>query len=514
MDLHEQDAAFVDTFRRLVQRVNEMADDRVPELTPLGLRVKEHLGVDPTALPLVSEHLPAHRLVDADLALESLAADDPRSAILGIGGGAERQHEEFPSLLQHRYTTFTADGPVEYGSAATGPRSTRQVVSLGLRLLHHEGEPVAVLQRDANPAYGREQALLEILTADAAISASFVDALRRRMNELSVVRGNVVTFGVSEYGQGMGRMTFLERPSVGSDEVVLPEGVLQRIRDHVVGIAEHADALRALGQHLKRGVLLYGPPGTGKTLTVRHLLHETPETTAVLLQGGALTLVGEAARLARAMAPAIVVLEDVDLVAAERGHFGVDSLLFGVLDALDGLDGDADVAFVLTTNRADILEPALAARPGRVDLAVEIPLPDAAARRALFHRYAGRLPLSASSLDAAAERAEGVTASFAKELIRRAVLRATLDGHDVTDADLDDALTEMLDAAQSISRVLFGGEGTEQPEHDHDGDDTASFGWFAHQPLVGSSPVEAWPEAATSPDGVDDTPEDGGPAQA
>ena len=124
-----------------------------------------------------------------------------------------------------------------------------------------------------------------------------------------------------------------------------------------------------------------------QTLTVRYLLHELPEATTVLLQGGSLGLVAEAARLARALAPAIVVLEDVDLVAAERGTFGLQPMLFEVLDALDGIDGDADVAFVLTTNRADVLEPPLAARPGRIDLA-EIPLPDAAARRELFALYA------------------------------------------------------------------------------------------------------------------------------
>ncbi len=256
--------------------------------------------------------------------------------------------------------------------------------------------------------------------------------------------------------------------------------MLAQIRGHVVGIGAQAEALRAAGQHLKRGVLLYGPPGTGKTLTVRHLLHETPGATAVLLQGGTLGLVGEAARLARAMAPSIVVLEDVDLVAAERGTFGLQPLLFEILDALDGLDGDADVAFVLTTNRADILEPALAARPGRVDLAVQIALPDRAARRALFRMYARDLPLGASAVDAAADRAEGVTASFAKELMRRVVLRATLEGRGVTDDDLDASLTAMLEAAEGISAVLFGGAPASAASHAPGAHDAhGSFGFVA-----------------------------------
>ena len=88
--------------------------------------------------------------------------------------------------------------------------------------------------------------------------------------------------------------------------------------------------------------------------------------------------VGAAAQIARAHQPAIVVIEDCDLIAEDRDHHfgsGASPLLFTLLDAMDGLDQDADVVFLLTTNRAEALEKALAQRPGRVDLAVEIPLP-------------------------------------------------------------------------------------------------------------------------------------------
>ena len=77
---------------------------------------------------------------------------------------------------------------------------------------------------------------------------------------------------------------------------------------------------------------------------------------------------------------------------------------------MDGLGEDIDVAFILTTNRADLLEPALAARPGRIDQAVEVPLPDRAARRRLLEIYRGTLPLEVADLDAVVERTEGVTA--------------------------------------------------------------------------------------------------------
>jgi ATP-dependent 26S proteasome regulatory subunit len=103
-------------------------------------------------------------------------------------------------------------------------------------------------------------------------------------------------------------------------------------------------------------------------------------------------------------------------------------VLFQLMDQMSGLTEDADVAFVLTTNRPDALEPALAARPGRVDLAVEIPLPDAAARERLIDLYARGLDLRLADLDAVVTRTEGVTASFIKELLRKAALTRILLG--------------------------------------------------------------------------------------
>src|SRR3546814_18691213 len=85
----------------------------------------------------------------------------------------------------------------------------------------------------------------------------------------------------------------------------------------------------------------------------------------------------------------MVVLEDVDLVAMERtmpGH-GTNPLLFQLLKEMDGLAEDADIVFVLTTNRVDLPEPALAARPGRIAPAVEVKLPDADSRRRLLALY-------------------------------------------------------------------------------------------------------------------------------
>ena len=156
----------------------------------------------------------------------------------------------------------------------------------------------------------------------------------------------------------------------------------------------------------------------------------------------------------------MVVLEDVDLIAEERvfGPFGESATLFELMNQMSGLGEDADVAFVLTTNRPDALEPALAARPGRVDLALEIPLPDAAARRALLELYAQGLDAQIDELDTVVARTEGMTASFFRELLRKAALEAAEAGRSsVDDATIGAVLDDLLSERSALTRVLLSG---------------------------------------------------------
>lgn len=455
--MDERTEDFIDTFRAFLHNVVSQAPAPGDGLSPLGELAEAHLGVGIAQLPVVTHLIASHRLVDADLALAHLAENSGSSPI-GVTGGQMRDQTALPELLTNAHRMNYAAGPVDYVSVADGPDSTRRVMSFGMHLLRFGDTPLVVLQRGAKPERGRNTASLEVLSPDPEAASAFITEFTRLMLTLSVLRGQVLSFSASDFGNQAAGASFLPRPTVSSDDVVLPPGVLESVVRHVVGIGEQRERLRDAGQHLKRGILLYGPPGTGKTLTVRHLLTRTPGTTAVLLTGSSIRFITEAADLARAMQPAIVVLEDVDLVASERGMHGAPQpLLFAVLDALDGLDGDADVAFVLTTNRADVLERALAERPGRVDLAVEIGLPDDDSRRRLFRHYALGLPFSSEALDSAADQATGTTGSFAKELIRRAVLTAAEEDREVTDDDLSMALEGLLAASAQLTRSLLGG---------------------------------------------------------
>jgi len=213
---------------------------------------------------------------------------------------------------------------------------------------------------------------------------------------------------------------------------------------------------------------------------IRYLLGQLSGVTVVLLSGRALGMIAQACSVARTLAPALIVVEDVDLIAEDRESWNAKGpLLFQLLNEMDGLGSDVDVTFLLTSNRADLLEEALAARPGRVDHAVELPVPDADARRRLIELYQGRLVLDLADPDAPVRRTEGVTASFLKELLRRAALSAAdRDGPQpdgpapgeaatdeaaageplrVTDADMTAALDQLLDTRNQLTQVLLGG---------------------------------------------------------
>jgi ATP-dependent 26S proteasome regulatory subunit len=252
---------------------------------------------------------------------------------------------------------------------------------------------------------------------------------------------------------------FHRLPPVRREDIVLPDGLLDRIERQAIRFSRLREELRAMGRHLKRGLLLHGQPGTGKTLTAMYLAGQMPDRTVILLTGRGLGTVEQSCTLARLLEPATIIMEDVDLIAEERTQRGgCNALLFELLNQMDGIDEDADVLFILTTNRPDLLEPALASRPGRIDQAVEVPLPDATCRSRLLDLYGRGLEFQLARRDALIARTEGVSAAFLRELLRKAALAAADEGAGrvVEDRHLDTALRELMVEGGRLTQVLLG----------------------------------------------------------
>jgi DNA polymerase III delta prime subunit len=453
----------------------------------LALRVTGHLGCQLTEVILVSERFPTWEHVNVQRGVDAyLAAHAAGAQWFGPAGGGHHPHEDIlsllsmparvsviraglPTLARPRVRTGAtssdaAVGAASYGTAAIGPEENTEVVTLGLvAAAAPAGAPVVIGIRDES-RFGPPVCTLEVLAADREAATTTRDEIEQLMRAHDVFRGQVLSFTESEH-HGNELVTFLPRPEVTASDVVLPDGMLERIERHIIGIADWSAALLGAGQHLKRGLLLHGPPGTGKTHTVRYLTGRLAGITVILLTGGSIRFINQAAALARRLQPSMVVLEDVDLVATDRDYTpGGNPLLFSLLDAMDGVGADADVTFVLTTNRADILEVALADRPGRVDLAVEIPRPDARCRERLLGVYARDLTVDAN-LEQVVAGTEGITASFIKEMIRRTVLASLQAGERppvLRGSHFADVLAEMNSEHQALTRSLLGA-GAEGP---------------------------------------------------
>jgi hypothetical protein len=440
------------------------AEDR-----PIRHLLHEHLGPGAGTFPIVSGTWYCYDHVNVQLGLDAwLAAGGRRHELTGLTGFRHQMFGLAELIEQGGHGFGLGVGNVATISLPTGPEgSTRSCVRCGLYLVTDGEARYALLLRAPDGGHPMEELSLDVAAGDTGQSERILAEIRQLAVERNIYRGQVISFGGEMFGHGRGGLlSFLHRRGLTRDDVVLPPGLLDGIERQVLTVQRHSARLRASGQHLKRGVLLYGPPGTGKTHTVGYLMGQMPQATIVVLTGTALQFIQPACSIARLLQPSVIVIEDVDLIAEQRGpHFGAHPLLFQLLNEMDGLGEDVDVTFLLTTNRADMLEEALAQRPGRVDHAAELPLPDAEARRGLILLYQGNLDLDGVDLPAVIERTAGVTASFLKELLRKAALFAVEDGPAaqdgrlmVTDAHMTAALDQLLDIRNRLTRVLLGGQ--------------------------------------------------------
>jgi hypothetical protein len=450
--------SFGASFQSFMERMAAQAPAEDPEARR---RLREHFGTDPARLPVVGERFPRHEHVNLHLAVESFLAEAGRqSEILGIAS----PHEMFgvrlaqlaaPPAPGPRMTSVSI-GPVEYTNLPLDPDRVVACVQTGLFLVRRGDERAAVLISCSRGAF-RDVLSAEVMAPDRAAAEAVLAQIRSAMRERSVYRERVISLEPKDNGELDVR--FHRLPAVRRDGIVLPDGLLERVERQAVRFSQLRGELRAMGRHLKRGLLLHGPPGTGKTLTAMYLAGQMPGRTVILLTGRGLGTVAQSCALARLLEPATIVMEDVDLIAEERtSRGGCNALLFELLNQMDGMAEDADVLFVLTTNRPDLLEPALASRPGRIDQAVAVPLPDAACRSRLLDLYGQGLELRLARRDALVARTAGASAAFLRELLRKAALAAADEGSGrvVEDRHIEVALRELVVEGGHLTRRLLG----------------------------------------------------------
>ncbi len=343
------------------------------------------------------------------------------------------------------------------------------------------------LDKIAEMTHGYTGADLAALVKEAAMNA-----LRRFLTEKNVDLSKPIpsdllrTLKVSmnDFIQAMNmvhpsllREVFVEVPEVRWSDIGGLEDVKQQLREAVEWPLKYQDIFERMGIRPPKGILLYGPPGVGKTLLAKAAATESganfiavngPEILSKWV-GESERAIREIFRRARMVAPAIIFLDEIDSIAPARGSrvdSGVtDRIVNQLLTEMDGIKPLRGVVVIASTNRPDLLDPALL-RPGRFDRIIKVPPPDRKARLEILKIHTRRVPLAPDvDLEKLADMTNSFTGADLEALVREAVmlaLREKLEAREVSMKYFLEALKvvkpslseDVMEKYQSIEKTL------------------------------------------------------------
>jgi cell division protease FtsH len=270
------------------------------------------------------------------------------------------------------------------------------------------------------------------------------------------------------FGRSRAKAVHKDMPKVRFDDVAgLDEAVdeLREVRDFLA----EPKRFERLGARIPKGVLLYGPPGTGKTLLARAVAGEagvpfysiSGSDFVEMFVGVGAARVRDLFARAKATAPAIVFVDEIDAVGRQRGsgvgggHDEREQTLNQLLVELDGFDATSGVILIAATNRPDVLDPALL-RPGRFDRQIVVDRPDLAGRKAILRVHGRDKPLASGvDLDVVARRTPGFTGADLANVVNEAALLSARRGFDaIGNPQFDEAIERVIAGPERRGRVI------------------------------------------------------------
>jgi ATPase family associated with various cellular activities (AAA) len=423
-------------------------------------------GIAVTDIVTAGRDFPITSRVDVQAAIEDVVPPGEEARLLGIHAPMNHETPTIAHLLAPG--PFPVEvGPLQHDEIDIGDDTPVRCLRTGVWLASRSGVPFALLLgpsiRHGQSAGVHVEVAAPSGERGARLSQDLFREIEARAAGGRTYRGRVISLESYYDPSGRGGSVKVHRlHKVAREDVILPRTTLDLLDRNVANFVSARQSIKSFGFSMKKGLLFYGPPGTGKTHTIHYLASQLPEYTTLLITAEQVGQIGEYFRLARFLQPAMMIIEDVDLIARQRGHMhtpGEEVLLNKLLNEMDGLREDADVFFILTTNRPDELEPALAARPGRIDQAIEFPLPDDEGRTKLVQLYSRQLEVPARLLDLLVRRTKGASPAFIKELMRRSAqfnIERTADRVLLQQA-VDAAIEELMFLGGSLNLKLLGG---------------------------------------------------------
>ncbi len=273
---------------------------------------------------------------------------------------------------------------------------------------------------------------------------------------------------VMQFGRSKAKLVTKDQPKTTFADVAGVDEAIEELEE-VKEYLQSPAKFQAMGAKIPRGVLLFGPPGTGKTLLARAVAGEagvpffsiSGSDFVEMFVGVGAARVRDLFEQAKAAAPAIVFIDEIDAVGRHRGaglgggHDEREQTLNQLLVEMDGFDQRSTVILMAATNRPDILDPALL-RPGRFDRQIVIDRPDLEGRKAILNVHARGKPFDPSvQLDVIARRTPGFTgADLANVINEGALLAARRNRTDISMPEIEEAIDRVMAGPERKSRVM------------------------------------------------------------
>jgi len=273
---------------------------------------------------------------------------------------------------------------------------------------------------------------------------------------------------VMNFGKSRAKVVSKDTPKTTFADVAGADEAVEELHE-IKEFLENPAKFQAIGAKIPKGVLLYGPPGTGKTLLARAVAGEagvpfysiSGSDFVEMFVGVGASRVRDLFEQAKANAPAIVFIDEIDAVGRHRGaglgggHDEREQTLNQLLVEMDGFDVKGGVILIAATNRPDILDPALL-RPGRFDRQVVIDRPDLEGRKGILRVHGRGKPFAKDvDLDTIARRTPGFTgADLANVINEAALLTARQDQKLITMNTLEESIDRVMAGPERKSRVM------------------------------------------------------------
>ncbi|MBF0595223.1 MAG: ATP-binding protein [Candidatus Omnitrophica bacterium] len=268
--------------------------------------------------------------------------------------------------------------------------------------------------------YGADEIFIKTIARTWDLLKEFQDVFDEYRDKNHYLRGKKFI--------GLGS-SFLPQGEYSRQDIVLPEGMEERIFADINGVLKASPALAKYGLNSKKGFIFAGAPGNGKTLLLK-IIANTVDATCILVPFDVERSidVSRVFSLARLLAPTVIIFEDIDLYAEERGHSRDTERLGLLMNELDGMIDNREIVVIATTNHLKKVENALQNRPGRFDRVYTFPNPDVNVRQRILAHYIGRVPnrVSPQQVESLAEAFAGYSGAYLKELVNSGFAHAVL----------------------------------------------------------------------------------------